>query len=52
MITADIYPRRILSTPRVYEVIFSILENKTFESVHLNFYRLLALLETDKNLKE
>ncbi len=36
----------------MYEVIFSLLENKTFESVHLNFYRLLALLETDKNLKE
>ena len=50
--TPDIYPRRILSNPKVYEVIFSILENKTFEPAHLNFYRLLALLETDRNLKE
>jgi hypothetical protein len=36
----------------VYETIFSLLANNTFEPVHMNFYRLLSLLETDNGMKE
>ena len=38
-------PRRILSSPEIYSLIFSILRNPLFKDVHLNFYRLLSMLE-------
>lgn len=43
-------PRKILSSPAVYQVIYSILNNQTFQAVHLIFYRLLTMLETDHQL--
>ncbi len=40
-------PRKILSTRIVYDVIFQILSNDIFQPLHINFYRLLVMLETD-----
>ena len=51
-ITVEWLPRRILSSSSTYQIIFKILENKDFEGVHLNFYRLLTLLEVDEESKK
>lgn len=47
---APSYPRKILSNRLVYDTIFRILSNDTFQPLHLNFYRLLVMLETDNHL--
>ncbi len=44
------YPRKILSHKFVYDIIYSILSNETFQPIHLNFYRFLGMLETDQDL--
>lgn len=43
-------PRKILSTRAVYDTIFKILSNDALQTVHLSYYRLLAMLETDQQL--
>jgi hypothetical protein len=43
-------PRRLLSTRAVYDAIFQVLSSEAFQAVHLSFYRLLVMLETDQEL--
>lgn len=45
-------PRRILSSPEVYALIFKIFENPVFKDVHLNFYRLLSILEVSPQIEK
>lgn len=44
------YPRKILSSRVVYDSIYKILANEAFQPVHLNFYKLLTMLESDQEL--
>lgn len=44
-------PRRILSSPEVFDLIFSILDNDNFKEVHLSFYKLIEKLEDDQRVK-
>lgn len=44
------YPRKILSSRVVYDSIYKILSNEAFQPVHLNFYKLLIMLESDQEL--
>jgi hypothetical protein len=44
------YPRKILSNKVVYDTIFKILSNDTFQPLHMSFYKLLIMLETDHDL--
>lgn len=50
VVNQNAFPRKILSHKFVYTTIFSILSNEVFQPLHLNFYRLLGMLETDHDL--
>lgn len=43
-------PRKILSTRVVYDTLFKILANPAFQPVHISYYKLLTMLETDHEL--
>lgn len=49
-VSAPCYPRKILSSRIVYDSIYKILANEAFQPVHLNFYKLLTMLESDQQL--
>jgi hypothetical protein len=50
IVKEDVLPRKILSNRDVYGIIFEVLANDVFQPVHMNFYRLLSMLETDHQL--
>ena len=43
-------PRKLLSTKVIYDTIFQVLSNEALQVVHLNFCKLLVMLETDQEL--
>lgn len=45
LITA--FPRKILSKRMIYDTLFVMLANETFQPLHQHLYKLLTMLETD-----
>ena len=43
------FPRKILSTKIFFDTIFKFLENEKFQPLHMSFYKLLTMLETNES---